>query len=40
MNQEVKLCRANGYRLITSRSPQDLAAFDQAIADELTHADA
>ena len=40
VNQEVKLCRANGYRLIIFRSPQDLAAFDRAIADELTHADA
>ncbi|MGO1945084.1 MAG: type 1 glutamine amidotransferase domain-containing protein [Ancrocorticia sp.] len=36
VDQEVKVCPANGYRLITSRSPADLDAFNSAIEETLT----
>jgi protease I len=36
VDQEVKRCPANGWVLITSRTPDDLPAFDQALVDELS----
>lgn len=35
---EVKECTANGWKLITSRTPDDLPAFNQAIANALQSA--
>jgi protease I len=35
VDQEVKVCNANGWRLITSRKPADLDAFVGAIEDTL-----
>lgn len=35
VDAEVKQCPANGWTLITSRTPKDLPAFNQAIADAL-----
>ncbi|MCI1984258.1 MAG: type 1 glutamine amidotransferase [Bifidobacteriaceae bacterium] len=35
VDQEVKVCNANGWRLITSRKPADLDAFVGAIKDTL-----
>lgn len=36
VDQEVKVCPGNGYRLITSRQPGDLDAFTAAIEETLT----
>jgi protease I len=36
VDQEVKVCNANGWRLITSRKPADLDAFVGAIKDTLS----
>lgn len=36
VDQEVKVCPANGYRLITSRTPNDLPAFNRAILEALS----
>ena len=33
VDAEVKKCQANGWTLITSRTPDDLPAFNQAIAN-------
>lgn len=38
VNQEVKVCPANGWTLITSRNPGDIPAFNQAITEQLTGA--
>lgn len=38
VDAEVKQCGANGWTLITSRTPDDLPAFNQAIADALQSA--
>nr|WP_315420663.1 type 1 glutamine amidotransferase domain-containing protein [uncultured Pseudomonas sp.] len=35
VDAEVKECKANGWTLITSRTPDDLPAFNQAIAKAL-----
>lgn len=35
VDAQVKQCTANGWTLITSRNPDDLPAFNQAIADAL-----
>ncbi|AIR90910.1 type 1 glutamine amidotransferase domain-containing protein [Pseudomonas cremoricolorata] len=35
VDAEVKQCNANGWHLITSRTPDDLPAFNQAIAQAL-----
>jgi protease I len=35
VDMEVKQCPANGWTLITSRNPNDLPAFNQAIANVL-----
>mgnify|MGYP003366637483 CR=1 FL=1 len=35
VDQEVKVCPANGYRLITSRQPGDLDAFNRTIEETL-----
>lgn len=37
-DQEVVRCKANGWILITSRNPNDLPAFNEAISKELTTA--
>ncbi|MEU6734124.1 type 1 glutamine amidotransferase domain-containing protein [Streptomyces physcomitrii] len=36
VDQEVKVCGANGWTLITSRTPEDLKAFLGAVDDALT----
>jgi protease I len=36
VDQEVKVCPANGWTLITSRSPADLPAFDKALVEALS----
>lgn len=36
VDAEVKQCTANGWTLITSRTPDDLPAFSEAIAQALT----
>ncbi|WP_339531367.1 type 1 glutamine amidotransferase domain-containing protein [Pseudomonas mucidolens] len=36
VDAEVKMCQANGWTLITSRTPDDLPAFNQAITKALT----
>ncbi|PHN24680.1 type 1 glutamine amidotransferase domain-containing protein [Pseudomonas sp. ICMP 460] len=33
VDAEVKVCKANGWTLITSRTPDDIPAFNQAIAE-------
>ncbi|MPR03252.1 type 1 glutamine amidotransferase [Pseudomonas sp. MAFF 212408] len=33
VDAEVKACKANGWTLITSRTPDDIPAFNQAIAE-------
>lgn len=38
VDSEVKECTANGWKLITSRTPDDLPAFNQAIANALQSA--
>lgn len=38
VDNEVKECTANGWKLITSRTPDDLPAFNQAIANALQSA--
>lgn len=35
VDQDAKVCPANGYRLITSRTPDDLPAFNRAILEAL-----
>jgi len=35
VDEEVKVCKANGWTLITSRTPDDLPAFNEAIAKAL-----
>ncbi|TDV67646.1 type 1 glutamine amidotransferase domain-containing protein [Pseudomonas sp. LP_7_YM] len=35
VDQEVKVCSANGWTLITSRTPDDLPAFNEAIGNAL-----
>ncbi|UFH50898.1 type 1 glutamine amidotransferase domain-containing protein [Pseudomonas sp. KNUC1026] len=38
VDQEVKECGANGWTLITSRTPDDIPAFNEAIAKALENA--
>lgn len=38
VDAQVKECQANGWRLITSRNPDDLPAFNQAITQALVAA--
>lgn len=38
LDTEVKTCQANGWTLITSRTPDDLPAFNQAISHALANA--